>query len=559
MSLRTRLMGLVVLAVAAVLVVAGAALWLSYGQMYQDRINSLRMVVETAHGMASALDRDVNAGVLSRDEAFKRFADAIRGMRYGQNGAEYIFVTDFNATVVVNPGQPAREGKSSYDTKDANGVYFTREMVNLAQTKGEGVVEYHFPRAGQTEPSPKVSYAKGFAPWGIMIATGAYTDDLRGLFMEHAWAALAVVGLFAVPVLVAVGWTGHSISAAVRRLSVKMAELAGGRLDLSFPEAERGDEIGDMGRAVKVFQDNATAKQRLEKEQAESARRVAEERRQSMQRLADTFESTVGGVIRAVTDEAAAMEGKARSMTDATAETDRLASAVAVATGQTAANVQTVAAASEELSRAITEISAQVSKSSSIAADAEQQAERANTRIGGLAEAVDRIGTVVGLINSIASQTNLLALNATIEAARAGEAGKGFAVVASEVKALANQTAKATEDITAQVSAIQSATGETVTEIKNVGQVIVQINQIAGTIAAAVEEQGAATREIARNIQQAAAGTNEVSASISGVTAASDQSGKAAREVLNAFHYLSEQAGTLKREVASFLGTVRSA
>ncbi len=559
LSLRVRLMGLVVLAVIAVLVVAGAALRLSYQEMYQERIAALRMVVETAHGIAVSLDRQVKAGALTQDEAFKRFGDSIRSMRYGQDGTDYIFVTDFNATVRINPGQPAREGKSSLDSKDANGVYFTREMVTIARTKGEGVVEYHFPRAGKTEPSLKASYAKGFAPWEIMIATGVYMDDLNEEFRSHMWAVLAVVGLFALPVLLAVGWTGHSISTAVRTLSGKMADLAGGRMDLDFPEAGRGDEIGDMGRAVKVFQDNAIAKQRLEKEQAENARRAAEERRQSMQRLADTFESTVGGVIRAVTDETAAMESKARSMSEATEETDRLASAVASATGQTAVNVQTVASASEELTRAINEIATQVSKSSSIAADAEQQAERANARIAGLADAVERIGAVVGLINSIASQTNLLALNATIEAARAGEAGKGFAVVASEVKALANQTAKATEDITAQVAGIQSATGETVTEIKGVGQVITQLNQIAGAIAAAVEEQGAATREIARNIQEAAAGTQEVSSSIGGVTAAADQSGKAARDVLDAFHHLSQQAGTLQREVNSFLTTVRSA
>ncbi len=559
LSLRAKLMGLVALAVAAVLVVAGAALWLSHGRMYEDRVASLRMIVETAHGVATSLDREVKAGTITKDEAVSRLGTIVNGMRYGKDGAEYIFMTNFDGVNIINPARPDMIGKSMADVKDVNGVYFAREMTTLAQTKGEGVVEYHFPRPGKTEASPKASYVKAFAPWNTLIGTGVYMDDLNEEFRSHMWAVLAVVGLFALPVLLAVGWTGHSISTAVRTLSGKMADLAGGRMDLDFPEAGRGDEIGDMGRAVKVFQDNAIAKQRLEKEQAENARRAAEERRQSMQRLADTFESTVGGVIRAVTDETTAMESKARSMSEATEETDRLASAVASATGQTAVNVQTVASASEELTRAINEIATQVSKSSSIAADAEQQAERANARIAGLADAVERIGAVVGLINSIASQTNLLALNATIEAARAGEAGKGFAVVASEVKALANQTAKATEDITAQVAGIQSATGETVTEIKGVGQVITQLNQIAGAIAAAVEEQGAATREIARNIQEAAAGTQEVSSSIGGVTAAADQSGKAARDVLDAFHHLSQQAGTLQREVNSFLTTVRSA
>ncbi len=559
LSLKAKLMGLVALTTLAVLTVAGGGLWLSYKQMYEDRIASLRTVVETAHGLATALDGEVQKGAISRDEALTRLRFTLNSMRYGADKSDYIFVADMDAVNIVNPARPDLVGKSMAQVKDGNGKLFAIEMVNVAKSHGEGVVEYSFPRSGQTEPSPKASYVKSFTPWSMFISTGVYMDDLQAEFRRHAlWLALIVVG-FALPVIAAIAWTGHSISDAVRGLSGKMAALAAGRLDLSFPEAGRGDEIGEMGRAVQVFQDNAVAKQRLEAEQVAAEQRAVAEKRQSMERLASTFECTVGGVIRSVAEKTASMEQQARAITEATAETDRLAAAVSAATEQTAVNVQTVASASEELAASINEISSQVAKSSAMAATAEHQAERANSRIAGLAQAVERIGAVVDLINSIASQTNLLALNATIEAARAGEAGKGFAVVASEVKQLASQTAKATEEIAAHVAGVQSATGETVTEINSVANVITQLNQIAGSIASAVEEQGAATREIARNIQQAASGTNEVSASIVGVTASADQSGKVAREVLDAFQHLSQQTGTLRTEVSGFLNTVRAA
>ncbi len=560
LSLKAKLMGLVVLTALAVMTVAGGGLWLGYHQMYNDRIASLRTVVETVHGMASAFDAEVKKGTMTRDEALNRMRFAVNAMRYGENKSDYVIVADIaNVMNIINPARPDLIGKSMAQVKDGNGKLFAVEMADVAKSaKAEGVVEYSFPRAGQTEASPKASFVKRFAPWDMFIATGVYMDDLDVEFRRHALWLVLVVVCFALPVVAAIAWTGWSISAAVRGLSGKMAALAAGRSDLTFPEAGRGDEIGEMGRAVQVFQDNAIAKLRLETEQAAAEQRAIAEKRQSMERLAATFESTVGGVIQAVADKTTAMERHAHAMTDATAETDRLASAVSAATERTAMNVQTVASASEELAASINEISSQVAKSSAMAASAEQQAERANSRIAGLAQAVERIGAVVDLINSIASQTNLLALNATIEAARAGEAGKGFAVVAQEVKQLASQTAKATEEIAAQVSGVQSATGETVTEINSVAQVITQLNQIAGSIASAVEEQGAATREIARNIQQAASSTSEVSASIVGVTASADQSGKVAREVLDAFQHLSQQAGTLRQEVSGFLRTVRA-
>ena len=273
---------------------------------------------------------------------------------------------------------------------------------------------------------------------------------------------------------------------------------------------------------------------------------------------AERFESTVKGMVEVVASAATEMQSTARSMETTANSTSEQATAVAAAAEEASTNVQTVASAAEQLSSSISEISRQVAQSTQIAGNAVSEAERTNEMVKGLADAAQKIGEVVGLINDIASQTNLLALNATIEAARAGEAGKGFAVVASEVKNLANQTAKATEEIGAQIGGIQSATQGAVTAIQGIGDTIAEINEIASAIAAAVEQQGAATQEIARNVEQAASGTTEVTQSITQVTQAASETGNAAGQVLQAAGELSTQAENLSGEVTSFLDTIRA-
>ncbi len=275
--------------------------------------------------------------------------------------------------------------------------------------------------------------------------------------------------------------------------------------------------------------------------------------------LADGLESGVRTVVDQVSASSVAMKTTARSMATTAEETTRRADAVATASEQASTNVQTVAAAAEELSASVGEISRQVSQSTRIAAQAVEEAERTNHSVQSLAQAAQKIGEVVKLINDIAGQTNLLALNATIEAARAGEAGKGFAVVASEVKSLANQTAKATEDIASQIKAIQEATAHAVSVISGIGGTIGKINEIATTIASAVEEQGAATKEIARNVQQASAGTTQVSSNIGGVTKATADTRQAADDVLSASEALSHHSDDLRAQIASFVRKIRAA
>jgi methyl-accepting chemotaxis protein len=342
------------------------------------------------------------------------------------------------------------------------------------------------------------------------------------------------------------------------RLNDVVSRLAGQDFAVTVPEAERRDEIGDMARAVQVFKDNGIAKQRMEEEQREEQARK-EQRQKLIDQSIGAFERSVAGIVGAVASAATEMQSTAQAMSATADEATRQATTVAAAADQATSNVQTVATAAEELSASIGEIGRQVSQSATIARTAVDEAQRTNAMVHGLADAAQRIGDVVGLIQDIASQTNLLALNATIEAARAGEAGKGFAVVASEVKSLAAQTAKATEEIRGQIEGVQGATGEAVSAIQSIGSTIGQINEIAAAIASAVEEQGAATREIANNVRQAAAGTNEVSANITGVTQASGHVGDAANQVLGSSGELAEQSERLKREVETFLATVRAA
>ena len=337
-----------------------------------------------------------------------------------------------------------------------------------------------------------------------------------------------------------------------------MDDTAKGNLDLAIPGKGQKDEIGDLAAALQVFQDAGKEKIRLEAAQKEAEIAAAKEKKAAMVALADGFEAQVGGVVNAVSSAAAQMQGSAGAMSATAEETTRQATAVAAAAEEASTNVQTVAAGAEELASSIQEISRQVSESTRIADQAVQDVARTGQTVEALSQAAQKIGDVVKLISDIASQTNLLALNATIEAARAGEAGKGFAVVASEVKNLAAQTAKATDEIGGQISEIQNATGASVEAMKGIGETIAKMNQIASAIAAAVEEQGAATQEIARNVQQAAAGTGEVSSNISGVTQAADEAGKAAGELRDAAASLGTQSGQLRQAVDGFLAKVRA-
>ncbi|MCA1433431.1 MULTISPECIES: methyl-accepting chemotaxis protein [unclassified Bradyrhizobium] len=370
-----------------------------------------------------------------------------------------------------------------------------------------------------------------------------------------------LVGALAMLVLVG-SWLMSFLTIArpIRALTVAMDKLAGGDFSVVLPGLGRKDEVGGVAAAVEKFKvvseqkarEDAEAK--IRQDQIASAQRKAE-----MHKLADSFEAAIGEIVDTVSSAATELEASASTLTATAARGQELTTMVAAASEEASTNVQSVASATEELSSSITEISRQVQESARVAGDAVNQARTTTDRVGELSAAAARIGDVVELINTIAGQTNLLALNATIEAARAGEAGRGFAVVASEVKALAEQTAKATGEIGQQIAGIQTATEHSVGAIKDISHTIEKLSEISSTIAAAVEEQGAATQEISRNVQQAATGTHQVSSNITDVQRGASETGSASSQVLGAAQSLSGDSNRLKLEVGKFLDTVRAA
>jgi methyl-accepting chemotaxis protein len=387
-------------------------------------------------------------------------------------------------------------------------------------------------------------------------ALGPVASDAmaRGITIALIVSGIAIVAGILIGFVVARG-----ITRPVTAMTGAMSILANGDTTVQIPAQGQKDEIGAMADAVQVFKGSMIETERLRAEQEEAKKRAEAERRQALLQLADKFEASVGGVVAGVTSAATELQATAEALSATAEETSQQATAVAAASEQTTQNVQTVASATEELSASIREIAGQVTESNRIVAGAVTQANDTNAKVKMLAQAAHKIGEVVTLINEIASQTNLLALNATIEAARAGEAGKGFAVVASEVKNLATQTARATEEIGGQIRAIQEATDTSVHAIDEIVQTINRVNEISTAIASAVEEQGAATQEISRNVQEASTGTAEVSTNITGVTQSSQQTSAGSAQVLSAASELAVNGERLKKEVDTFLHTVRAA
>ncbi len=544
-----------VLNIALIIALAGMAFW---------TVERLRVLQDSGATAAVQAAETAEAAALGA-ELYQIIADGVINRDLEATRQEWSAKTDQAKAALAKLATTAHNDEQRDDVAQANVQFdallatFETEMLPLLE-------------AG-TPVGPEIRELDG----RIDQSVAAFTDlliELRGDMLADAGVADAdfdgigefsalingVIAVVAAILALAIAISlARAIAAPVRAMTAAMTGLAGGDKAVEIPGLARSDEIGAMAAAVQVFKDNMIETERLRLEQEEIKQRSDAERRQGMIELAARFEASVGGVVGAVTSAATELQSTAQSLSATAEETSQQSNAVAAASEQMTQNVQTVASATEELSASIREIGNQVAESSRIVGTAVTQAEDTNAKVKTLAEAAQKIGEVVTLINEIAAQTNLLALNATIEAARAGEAGKGFAVVASEVKNLATQTAKATEEISGQIRAIQDATASSAEAIDGIAQTIHRVNEISTAIASAVEEQGAATQGISRNVQEASSGTAEVTNNIAGVTQASQQTSAGSTQVLGAASELAKNGERLKQEVETFLATVRAA
>jgi methyl-accepting chemotaxis protein len=540
-------------------VIAIIVLLIARQAMLSERIERAHAVVDSVYSVADALHRAAGSGAMSDEEAKTRFL-AIANNVWFENHTNYTFVYDLDSgKSLANPGIPSLLGVDMRQKTDAYGVHFAENIIEIARDQGQGFTRYNFQKVPNGPPLDKITFVRKFAPWNLSIGTAEYMDDIDAAVWHMAGSAAMLIGLLLVLSL-AVAWgVSRGIVRPLAALKQYMALLSEGKIDAPVVGTARADEIGEMARSVQVFRDNAIAMQRLQGEQETVKRDGEVEKKRALTALARTFELKIRGIVEAVLAAAGEMQQSARGLAASADGTRQQTLAVASGANQATSNVETVAAAAEELTASIGEIGRQVTQAAGTARQASEESERTNASVSGLAEAAQKIGEVVSLINDIASQTNLLALNATIEAARAGEAGKGFAVVASEVKSLATQTAKATDEIRAQIAAIQNETRSAVDAIRRIAGTIVAVTEISSSVASAVEQQNAATQEITRNVQQAATGTRDVSQNISGVSAAVDHAGATAGQVLKAAEALLAQADTLRSEVDQFLASLRAA
>tara|TARA_R110000824_G_scaffold118960_14_gene271973 strand:+ start:87536 stop:89629 length:2094 start_codon:yes stop_codon:yes gene_type:complete len=514
----------------------------------QIAIKDMGYVVRAAAGLERNMMVDaIQAGSITPELATKM------ALKLGEINAAWPVLND----MIMRPGEPKLVIDAVHNAQKVffDGVLKQRADIEAALNRGE--------------PSPVTS-----AAW--VKTTNASFDALVAVPMAALSAAIDHAEVAAIRardrlimngalllLALAIGGFGivmisRRVVGPVQNLTHVMGELAKGHWETEVPLTEQGDELGHMARAVSVFKDNGIANERMQSERAQ-AQAEREARQTRVDEMIRAFDARITGSLDEVSGAASDMQATANAMSTIAENTSSRATAVAAATEEASSNVATVAAASEELSSSIEEIARQVTQSSEVAAQAVSYAGSTEDQMKQLSVAVEKIGDVVNLINDIAGQTNLLALNATIEAARAGDAGKGFAVVASEVKALATQTAKATEEISAQIAEVQSVTNVSVTSIGQITQVISQVNEIATAISAAVQEQSAATQEIARNIEQAARGTTEVSENVGGVNSAANETGDAASQVLSASSRLAEQASELSGNITTFLADIRAA
>jgi len=553
--LSTRFFILVAVATLALLALSGMSASLLLDSMTQDKIEKTRNIVESARDIARNLDERAKKGEFDQETAKTLARNAIRSMHYGDG--DYLFVYDFDGTCIVHGAVGEREGKNFIATKDTRGYAYLVDLIKAAKDGG-GYVYYYFTNPRSKQDERKVSSVVGYQPWGWVIGTGTYMTDIDRDFMLFVWKLVGLGATTLAILLVTAYQVSGSVARPVRALADVTQKISSGQLDIEVPANDRTDEIGTLAQSITRLRDEARRAERFRQDQEQAKRQTEQERRNALLSMADQFEGSVKSVSQAIAMAAAETNGAVRTMKSVALEARQDATSGSSAAQQVTANVQRVAISAEELSHSIHAISDEVRRSAVVAEQAVAKANDTDRLVLGLTEAVERINEVVQLINNIAGQTNLLALNATIEAARAGEAGKGFAVVASEVKHLANQTAKATGDITSQIDAVKSATAGAVTAIREISGIIEQMNGTTVSIAHAVEEQSSATRQISQNVGEAATGVTQLADFLSRMVDVTGRVESDAETVSHSADGLNSHSNDLSRAVDSFLSNVRS-
>ncbi len=553
LKVRTKLVvlaGLSALSVLAMLAGAGA---LMRQRMTDDRIDKARAVVHAARSLADSLAKREADGALTHEQALTEFRAMVAVLRY-DNGDGYVFAFTTSAIYIAHGAIPSIVG-TKVQTIEAQGNYLPDTVAKMLSAGPEATVRFMFAKPGSSDVHAKIGLYVPFPAWDAYIGTGIYVDDIDAAFHRSLWL-LGGIGAAVCLLASLIAWLlGRDLSGCLTRLHHAMRRLAEGDASVAVEDTARRDEAGEMARAVMVFRQHMQQAAKMAAEQ-EALRVLADrEKHEALNGMADRVESDTGAALTRIRQTTADMLATADLMSASAARTGGAAETAANAASQAMSGAQTVASATEQLTASIQEISRQVGQSTATVGQAVAASEQTRDTIAELDRQVDEIGSVASIIADIAAKTNLLALNATIEAARAGEAGKGFAVVASEVKALARQTARSTETISHHIDRVRSATGASVAAVARIETTIQDVNSIANSIAAAVEQQGAATREIARNVAETAQAADEMSDRTRDVSEEASETDRQAAAVRKSAAAMEAAIGDLRESLSRIVRT----